>query len=1167
MADWAAVPFTVVFTKTTVYCSSARRKRRMRAPLTPRSLLVLAVLAAVLLVSLTGSLDVTPPAPSRPAELLGEQQRPLQIGGTVTAAPQDDSSLLPPPPPRVVTTMTPARTRRETTLQCPAYAGPMFFPYYPGAKSVPRHPVQAVELPGPLNEQPLAQPDPQRVPLKPFALSDVRLEPNSRFGVSQRTNAAFLHKLDVDRLLYFFRRLAGLPQPRADITPYGGWESQGSGLRGEFAGHYLHAAAAAAAATSDAILHARCEQMVAVLDECQQALGQSGYLSAFSSSEFRSVEDFTSRSPWVPYYVMHKLLAGLISTHELLGSGTALRVALRLAAHLRMRVDRLLARGLSVWHDFINQEVGGMSEALADLARVTSNSSWLQLAALFERPCFVGPLALGDGAGAIERVHANTHLPQLLGAMARYEATGDDALRAAAEAFWDELSKHHLFATGGSTTGEVWLRAGLLGDAVVHQRKENYWAHDQAETCVAHNSMRVSRRLLQWSAWPAAPVAPLAEAGAPVPAPETAPEEATARVLRHAAYLERTLYNAVLGTQRGTLPGQMLYMFPLGSGVSKAGISEAPQGHHWSDEEHHFWCCMGSGIEAFARLADTIYWRRDGGGGSESGGEAGDSSRPPLLFVLQLLPSTLLWREAAVRVAIHGDYPGAIGGATPLRVHMSLERLLGGTGTGTGTSPGAASGGSTVGPPLELMLRLPQWASQLRLSTTGGLSGAGTATLKTATQRSLLPVRLAADANGSLSIEITPATTWERIKDKRPHFASLHAALYGPLVLGGFTYAERALPLGAVLTPVPPTARSQLVSLRVHVPSRAGGTAAADGCLISKWKSVWVVHKDRTRSFAPRPPADCLARATPIEDGLAEFPQAHGGGKGYSLDELQIADACARLDGCVLPEGVSAFSSGKLFLMHLGVNSPAVLAAPPPTVPGTRRGGTDAANAASWRLTDAPVGLAAPDSSASAARRGGRALYLESFELPGHVLACTSKPASGGTGALQLELQRVRRDDDAQLWLRSPATAGSDGSGGHGANGATPTTMQLESVGRPGHVLAVEARKEGGKGTAGAPPTGLIVPHRGAAISREWELVLSPSRDKAAAIDAEAPFAEYAPTSFWLARPPHAAEAEPPGSRPFLLIPLNEMQDEHYNVYWCKSTTAAEAAKPPKHCV
>ena len=52
-------------------------------------------------------------------------------------------------------------------------------------------------------------------------------------------------------------------------------------------------------------------------------------------------------------------------TAQLLGSDTALRVALKLATHLRARVDRLLAKGLSVWYDFINQvceAVSGPSE-------------------------------------------------------------------------------------------------------------------------------------------------------------------------------------------------------------------------------------------------------------------------------------------------------------------------------------------------------------------------------------------------------------------------------------------------------------------------------------------------------------------------------------------------------------------------------------------------------------------------------------------------------------------------------------------------------------------------------------------------------------------------------------------------------------------------------------
>ena len=154
-------------------------------------------------------------------------------------------------------------------------------------------------LPMTLEEQPVAHEEPSRVTLLPFALHDVRLEQATRFGDAQRTNVAFLRLLDPDRLLYFFRRLARLPQPRADLTPYGGWESEGSGLRGEFIGHYLHAAAAVAVASGDALLHERCNSIVRALAECQKASGD-GYLSAFPQSEFQQVEDFQSRHATVP---------------------------------------------------------------------------------------------------------------------------------------------------------------------------------------------------------------------------------------------------------------------------------------------------------------------------------------------------------------------------------------------------------------------------------------------------------------------------------------------------------------------------------------------------------------------------------------------------------------------------------------------------------------------------------------------------------------------------------------------------------------------------------------------------------------------------------------------------------------------------------------------------
>ena len=103
----------------------------------------------------------------------------------------------------------------------------------------------------------------------------------------------------------------------------------------------------------------------------------------------------------------------------------------------------------------------------------------------------------------------------------------------------------------------------------------------------------------------------------------------------------------------------------MGAGVSKQGIPNAPQGHHWSDAEHHFWCCQGSGVEAFARLADSVFWRHVPPGlaatapgasgvlGAAAAAEAGD------LFVLQLVSARLVWKERATVVELQAEEPGA----------------------------------------------------------------------------------------------------------------------------------------------------------------------------------------------------------------------------------------------------------------------------------------------------------------------------------------------------------------------------------------------------------------------------------------------------------------------------------------------------------------------------
>jgi hypothetical protein len=69
--------------------------------------------------------------------------------------------------------------------------------------------------------------------LKEVSLHNVRLTPGSPQAVAQETNLQYLLMLDVDRMVWNFRKTAGLEAPG---TPYGGWESPTSELRGHFVG-------------------------------------------------------------------------------------------------------------------------------------------------------------------------------------------------------------------------------------------------------------------------------------------------------------------------------------------------------------------------------------------------------------------------------------------------------------------------------------------------------------------------------------------------------------------------------------------------------------------------------------------------------------------------------------------------------------------------------------------------------------------------------------------------------------------------------------------------------------------------------------------------------------------------------------------------------------------
>jgi DUF1680 family protein len=100
----------------------------------------------------------------------------------------------------------------------------------------------------------------------------------------------------------------------------------------------------------------------------------TGYLSGFPESEFTALEGGKLTSGNVPYYVMHKMLAGLLDVWRHIGDTIARDVLLALAGWVDSRTAKLSA---SLMQSVLNTEFGGMNDVLANLNQETGDSLWI----------------------------------------------------------------------------------------------------------------------------------------------------------------------------------------------------------------------------------------------------------------------------------------------------------------------------------------------------------------------------------------------------------------------------------------------------------------------------------------------------------------------------------------------------------------------------------------------------------------------------------------------------------------------------------------------------------------------------------------------------------------------------------------------------------------------
>jgi hypothetical protein len=393
-----------------------------------------------------------------------------------------------------------------------------------------------------------------QVSIRPFALHEVTLEAGP-LRQARDWNRAYMLRLGNDRLLHNFRVTAGLA---STAVPLGGWEAPKSELRGHFVGHYLSACSLLIAATGDAVVKAKADALVAGIAECQVKLNANGYVSAFPSELFDRLDK--REKVWAPFYTLHKIMAGLLDMNVNGGNQQALDVVVKLAGWVDTWTG---TKSEEHMQDILNTEYGGMNEVLYNLAALTGNDIWARTGDRFTKKKFFTPLAMQRDE--LKGLHANTHMPQVIGAARRYELSSDYRFADISRFFFDTVTTARTYATGGSGNTEGWLTQPH------HLSIEKKVSSHHQECCCAYNMMKLTRHLHGWYG-----------------------------DARYMDYYERNMLNHRLGTIEPET-GWTSYFLSMAPGAWKTTCTE----------DETFWCCTGTAVEEFAKLNDTIYSHDD----------------------------------------------------------------------------------------------------------------------------------------------------------------------------------------------------------------------------------------------------------------------------------------------------------------------------------------------------------------------------------------------------------------------------------------------------------------------------------------------------------------------------------------------------------------------------
>lgn len=390
-----------------------------------------------------------------------------------------------------------------------------------------------------------------------FPLQDVKLE-DSLFHHARDLNIRHLLQYDVDRLLYPFRKEAGLP---AKAKGYINWD----GLDGHVGGHYLTALAINYAATGDQECKRRMDYMIAELKACEQAHvvnnpgWAKGYVGGVPNSKavwsgLQKAEFDAFRSAWVPWYNVHKMFAGLRDAWLYAGNEDARKLFIGFCDWAIGITSALTDQQMQSMLDI---EQGGMNEVLIDAFKITGDQKYAIAAKRFSHRMLLD--AMAQRKDNLDNKHANTQVPKAIGFQRIGELTGDSNYDRAAGFFWETVTGNRSLAFGGNSRREIFPSTAAYIDFVNDV--------EGPESCNSYNMLKLTEGLFRQQ--PSA---------------------------RYADYYERTLYNHILSTQH-PVHGGYVYFTPA-----------RPRHYRvYSAPNQAMWCCVGSGMENHGKYGQFIY--------------------------------------------------------------------------------------------------------------------------------------------------------------------------------------------------------------------------------------------------------------------------------------------------------------------------------------------------------------------------------------------------------------------------------------------------------------------------------------------------------------------------------------------------------------------------------